>query len=290
MDELQGRVAIVTGGASGIGRAMADRFAGEGMRLVLADIEQSALDAAVAGLTAAGAEAIGVRADVTEPGDVAAVGAAARDRFGTFHVVCNNAGVIGHFARSWELPLEEYRWLLDVNVLGVVNGIRELVPTLVAQDDGHVVNTASLAAWTAAPGMAAYNASKHAVLAISETLRIELAASGSKVGVSAVCPGVIRSNLMDAARNWPDKLGARPDAEADPVSSFVREMLRQGVEETGVEASAVADAVVDGIRTNRFIVTTHPDDLAAAADRRAQVARGEAPGSGAAAAASGSGG
>ncbi len=277
METLDGRVAVITGGASGIGRAMAERFAAEGMNLVLADIEQDALDRATAELWDK-TEVLGVRADVTDPAAVAHVAHAARHRFGGYHVVCNNAGVIGHFARTWELPLADYRWVLEVNVIGVINGITQLVPALVAQDEGHVVNTASLAAWTAAPSMGAYNTSKHAVYGLSETLRLELEAAGSKVGVSAVCPGIIRSNLMGAARNWPAHMGERPGADGgDAVSSVVREVLRQGLEETGVEASAVADAVVEGILANRFVITTHPDDVAAAADQRARVARGEAP-------------
>src|SRR4051812_23294632 len=276
VQELRGKVAVVTGGASGVGRAVAQRFAAEGMAVVIGDVEGEAAKPAVTELEAGGTEALAVQVDVTDPESVGALADAARERFGTFHVVCNNAGVAGHFGRAWDTPLADWRWVLDVNVWGVVHGIQAFVPTLVEQNEGHVVNTASLAGWAAVPGMAPYCASKHAVLAISESLRLDLEASGSAVGVTAVCPGMIQTNLMTGDRNWPDDLGERPAGPADAVGTAIWGALEQGVA-VGLPPSRVADAVLDAVRANRFIATSHPDDVVAAADRRREVAAGGAP-------------
>jgi NAD(P)-dependent dehydrogenase (short-subunit alcohol dehydrogenase family) len=277
MQDLRGKVAVVTGGASGIGRAMAERFAAEGMAVVIGDIEEAAAKSAVAELEAGGAQALAMHVDVTDEDSVRALSDGARERFGTFHVICNNAGVAGHFGRAWDTPVADWRWVFDVNVWGVVHGIRAFVPTLVEQNEGHVVNTASLAAWAGVPGMSPYCATKHAVLAISESLRLELEASGSAVGVTAVCPGMINTNLMTGDRNWPlDRLGDRPAGPSDDVGQAIWTMLEQGVA-AGVPPAEVADAVLDAILANQFIATSHPDDVAAAADRRRQIAAGGAP-------------
>ena len=193
MDELTGRVAVVTGGASGIGLAMAERFAAEGMRLAIADIEQDALDAAAKQLGDSGAEVLAVRTDVSQAEEVDELAARVRERFGGFHVVCNNAGVGGHGFLSWDGPVSEWQWVLGVNLWGVINGIRAFVPSLVEQNEGHVVNTASLAGLTTIPFMAPYSATKHAVLAISEALFHELAILGSGVKVSVLCPGFVKT-------------------------------------------------------------------------------------------------
>src|SRR4051794_21276914 len=174
MQELNGRVAVVTGGASGIGFALASAFAAEGMKVVLGDIEAPALDDAVAKLESSGAEAIGVRTDVSDDASVAALAAAAVDRFGAIHIACNNAGV-GGGGLSWEAPLSTWEWVLGVNMWGVIHGIRAFVPILMEQDEAHIVNTASIAGLAAGPFMGPYNASKHAVVALSETLYHEMA-------------------------------------------------------------------------------------------------------------------
>jgi NAD(P)-dependent dehydrogenase (short-subunit alcohol dehydrogenase family) len=280
MKDLRGKVAVVTGGASGIGRALAERFATDGMAVVVADIEESAAKSAAAELEAAGAQALAVPVDVTDEDSVRALADAARERFGMFHVVCNNAGVAGHFGRAWDTPVADWRWVLDVNVWGVIHGIRAFVPALVEQNEGHVVNTASVAGWQGVPGMAPYCASKHAVLAISESLRLDLEMSGSAVGVTAVCPGMINTNLMTGDRNWPgDRLGERPAGPSDEVGQTILTFLEQGVA-AGVPPSKVADAVVDAVVSNRFMATSHPDDVMAAAERRRGVAGGAAPGMG----------
>ena len=256
MDDLQGRVAVVTGAASGIGRAMAERFLAEGMSVAMADIETDALQAAAASLEDRGV-ILTVPTDVSDPQSVDDLARAVRERFGTFHVVCNNAGVGGHFGRTWEAPLEEWRWLFDVNMWGVIHGIRSFVPTLIEQRLGHVVNTASMAAWRGAPALGPYCATKHAVLAISDSLRVELEEGGSGVGVSVVCPGVISTRISTSERNWPSHLGAQPGFPDDELSIRMRERLRVGTTTGGEPPSDVAEAVVEAIRLNRFVVTNH---------------------------------
>ncbi len=276
MDALEGRVAVVTGGASGIGRALAERFLAEGMAVAIADVEAGALAATASALSSAG-EVLDVVTDVTDPKSVDDLAARVQERFGAYHVVCNNAGVAGRFGRSWETSVEEWRWVFDTNVLGVVHGIRSFVPALIAQGTGHVVNTASLAGWAAVPTMGPYCASKHAVLAISDSLRTELDASGAGVGVSVLCPGMLNTAIMSSERNWPERLGRPPEIPSDPVTQQVRQILVEGTTGGGIAPEQAADAVVAAIRENRFVVTTHPQDLVAAAERRVALARGETP-------------
>lgn len=272
MEQLAGKTAVVTGGAGGLGKAMAARFLAEGMSVVIADIEKSALDAAAEELTGDGGEVLPVVTDVTDLASVEALAEAAVRRFGSYHVVCNNAGVGGHFGLSWELPVEEWRWILDVNVWGVIHGLRTFVPALVAQKEGHVVNTASLAGWQGPPAMAAYSASKHAVLAISESLRSELELSGTGVGVSALCPGMVNSGIMSSERNWPARLGEMPEVHSTPLTSAIENVLKAGTTQGDVDPPAVAEVVVEGIRSNRFILSTHPTQVVDAGRSRLSLA------------------
>ncbi|MHB1445146.1 MAG: SDR family NAD(P)-dependent oxidoreductase [Acidimicrobiales bacterium] len=270
MDQLQGKVAVVTGGAGGLGEAMAASFLAEGMSVVVADIEETALVAAADRLAGVrpGAEVLSVITDVTDPTSVDALAEAARGRFGTVHVVCNNAGVGGHFGLSWEIPVEEWRWVLEVNLWGVIHGIRSFVPGLVAQGEGHVVNTASLAGWSGPPAMSAYAASKHAVLGISESLRSELELSGTGVGVSVLCPGMVNTGIMSSERNWPTRLGAEPVVPSSPLVSGIQQILKTGTTQGDVDPPAVAQVVVEGIKSNRFVLSTHPGQVADAARNR----------------------
>jgi NAD(P)-dependent dehydrogenase (short-subunit alcohol dehydrogenase family) len=272
MEELAGKVAVVTGGAGGLGQAMAARFLREGMAVVVADVEKMALDAAAEEL-ASGGEILAVVTDVTEASSVEALADAALRRFGAYHVVCNNAGVGGHFGLSWELPLTEWRWVLDVNVWGVIHGIQTFVPALVAQGEGHVVNTASLAGWQGPPAMGPYTASKHAVLAISESLRSELELSGTGVGVSALCPGMVNSGIMSSERNWPARLGDEPSVNSTPLTTTIEQVLKSGTTQGDVDPPAVAEVVVTGIKANRFILSTHPAQVVDAARSRLNLAQ-----------------
>jgi NAD(P)-dependent dehydrogenase (short-subunit alcohol dehydrogenase family) len=250
MREFRDRVAVVTGAASGIGRALARRFAAEGMRVVLADVERPALEKAAGELAGEGARVLAVPTDVSEAEQVDALAARALEAFGAVHVVCNNAGVFTGGA-TWEQSLGDWQWVLGVNLFGVVHGVRSFVPILLAQGtEGHVVNTASGAGLVSLPGCAPYNVSKHAVVTLSETLHHELRMQDSKVGVSVLCPGPINTNIPESQRNRPAGLAAGPRAAA--VGGRLRETLR-----AGMEPAEVADLVLGGIRDGRFYILTH---------------------------------
>ena len=195
MKEFKDRVAVVTGAASGIGAALAEAFGARGMRVVLADVEAAALAKVEQRLTESRVECLSVTVDVRNADAVEGLAQATLDRFGAVHVVCNNAGVaVG--GNSWQHSVQDYEWVFAVNVFGVVHGIRSFMPRLMEQEDeGYIVNTASMAGLTTAPGFAAYYASKHAVLSLSETLYIELEQACPRVGVSVLCPEVVRTRI-----------------------------------------------------------------------------------------------
>jgi len=261
MDAVDGKVAVVTGGASGIGRAMATRFAAAGMRVVLADIEKSALDEVVESLNGDGAEAIGVPTDVSDGASVEALRDAAVDHFGTVHVLCNNAGV-GNGGLSWEQPVADWEWVLGVNLWGVIHGIRAFMPVLLAQGEGHVVNTASMAGLASPPMMAAYNVTKHGVVTLSETMFGELAMLESPVGVSVLCPGWVNTRIHESGRNRPEGTDPSGEAEVDEEAAQRAELFRstlEGLIHTGLDPAGVADLVLDAIVTRRFYILTHPE-------------------------------
>jgi len=276
MQQLDGRVAVVTGAASGIGLGLARRFAAEGMKVVLADIEREPLARAVEELRAGGAEAIGVPTDVSKATDIDALAQATIAEFGAVHVLCNNAGVESgaHFA---DIPVSTWEWVLGVNLWGVLHGCRTFLPLIREQGEGHIVNTASLAAFaTGLATFAPYTTSKFAVLAASECLELELLAAGDKVGVSVLCPGVIATNMCEAERNRPADV---PSTAEDPLRQSILGELRRLIVELGMDPSEVAEMVVDAIRARRFFVLTHPDEAFAAVERRVQWMRsGVAPG------------
>lgn len=260
MKDFAGRVAVVTGGASGIGLATAQRLAAEGMKLVLADVEPDALEAARSQLAASGAEVIAVPTDVSQAAAVAALAQATLDHFGAVHVVMNNAGVAST-GSLWESRLEDIEWALGVNVWGVIHGIRSFVPILMAQGEpGHVVNTASIAALTTTPYLDVYTASKHAVLSLSECLYKELQMEGSAVGASVVCPGLIKTNLMGHER-------AQPEEAASEGAVRMSQLLSTGTEQ-GWDASIVADAIFEGIRDERFYIIPAQPEMLALVDQR----------------------
>jgi NAD(P)-dependent dehydrogenase (short-subunit alcohol dehydrogenase family) len=253
VNELRGKVAVVTGAASGIGRALAAGFASEGMHVAMADIEEDALAAAAKEVGEHGANVLAVRTDVSKGAEVDALAARVYDEFGTCHVVCNNAGV-GSGGAMWELTEADWAWVLGVNLWGVIHGIRAFVPRLVEQDEGHVVNTGSIAGLTSAPMMGPYNASKHAVVTISETLQRELGLNGSAVRVSVVCPGFVQTRIAESDRNRPQHLRNAVESEVNEVG---RELLRQIVA-SGLPPEEVARQVVDAVKHDRFYVLPHP--------------------------------
>jgi NAD(P)-dependent dehydrogenase (short-subunit alcohol dehydrogenase family) len=253
VQDLHGKVAVVTGGASGIGNALARRFASEGARVVIGDVEAAALERAVSELRASGASVEGVVTDVSDPAQMQALGDAAVAAFGGVHVFCNNAGV-GGGGLSWEMPLSTWEWVIGVNLWGVIHGVRTFVPLLMQQSEAYIVNTASVAGLVAAPFMGPYNASKHAVVAISETLHHELAMSAPQVKVSVLCPGWVNTKIADSARNRPEHLneGAAPDADA---AALLRGFLEQGM-----APDDVAVKVLDAMREERFWILTHDEE------------------------------
>lgn len=253
MEDLRGKVAVITGGASGIGRAVADRAAAEGMKIVLGDIEEGPLKEAVDDLTSKGAEALGVVTDVSDAASVRALRDRTLDRFGTLHLVHNNAG-IGLGGPIWEVSEEDWRWILGVNLWGVVHGVATFVPVLIEQGEGHVVNTASIAGLIAAPFLGPYNATKQAVVAISETLFKDLQAVGAPIGVSVLCPGFVQTRIAESDRNRP---AWAPDREA-PGATELRGAV-QSMVEGGIAPAIVADRVIDAVRTNTFYILTHPE-------------------------------
>jgi NAD(P)-dependent dehydrogenase (short-subunit alcohol dehydrogenase family) len=257
MQELRDRVAVVTGAASGIGHAMAERFAAEGMKVVLADIEEAGLASAEKALAAKGATTLGVVTDVSDAASVDALAKRCVDAFGAVHVVCNNAGVFAA-GYCWEMPLDEFRWLMDVNQWGVVHGIRSFVPIMLEQDsEAHIVNTASMAGVTTLPYVAAYHMSKHSVLALSECLHHELAALGSKIKVSVLCPELINTQIHRAARNRPVRESSLEDTPST-ARDLVMQAISAGVVE-GLPPSEMADRVVRAIHDERFYILSEDE-------------------------------
>ncbi len=267
MESLEGKVAVITGAASGIGLAMARRFAADGMKLVLADIEQAALDEAMASFSPR-VELLAKVTDVADWGAVEAFRDDAVDAFGTVHVVCNNAGV-GSGGLTWEVSLEDWEWVLGVDLWGVIHGIKAFVPLLVDQGEGHVVNTASMAGVTSPPFMSPYNVAKHGVVTLTETLCSELGAVAPDVGATVVCPGWVKTRIDESARN-------RPGGAPEPVTAGVAGPGPSSLIATGIDPGAVADLVADAVLTNRFYVFTH-DWMPMITARHDRIRNGEAP-------------
>jgi NAD(P)-dependent dehydrogenase (short-subunit alcohol dehydrogenase family) len=277
MRELSGKVAVVTGAASGIGLALCRRFGADGMRVMMADVEEPALEAAARSLAEDGIEAAAAVTDVSDPDSVDALARATLGRFGAVHLVCNNAGV-GGGGLAWQVPVPAWTWIVGVNLFGVANGIRSFVPHLIEQGEGHVVNTASLAGLLASPGLSAYTATKHAVVGLSESLRHDLAAVGSPVGVSVLCPGFVRTRIAEADRNWPARLGPPPVADDQPGAEQMRQAVA-GAIESGLDPAVIAEAVRDAVVAGRFWILTHPEFNDAVAGRLREAVAGADPGS-----------
>lgn len=260
MQDFKGKVAVVTGAASGIGLALAKSFATEGMKLVLVDIEQEALEHAVAQLPA-GTEVLTSMTDVSNAEQMDALADKTFERFGTLHVLCNNAGVGGGGGATWELSTLDWQWVLGVNLWGVIHGVRVFGPKLVAQNEGYVVNTASVAGLTSNAGLGPYNVSKHGVVTFSETMFAELKARKSAVGVSVLCPAFVQTKIHESERNRPVDLKNPPKSLSDERLAQTkqgRELIASLVA-AGQTPGAIADKVLSAMRERRFYILTHPE-------------------------------
>ena len=256
MEDLRGKVAVITGGASGIGLATARALAAEGMKIVVADIEEKALDAAVATLADAGHEALGVVCDVADGEAVEQLAARAVEHFGGVHLVHLNAGVAAG-GPAWTLSEKDWAWVLGVNLWGVIHGVRSFVPRMVDQaEPAHVVITASMAGLTSSAFMAPYNVSKHGAVTLAETLKRDLGMLNSPVSVSVLCPGWVNTGIGDSGRNRPDEL--RNDGGANILESGESSPLK-AVLEAGLDPADVAAMVVDAVKADRFYILTHDD-------------------------------
>jgi NAD(P)-dependent dehydrogenase (short-subunit alcohol dehydrogenase family) len=262
MDSFQGRVAVVTGAGSGIGRALAERFVAEGMKVVLADVEAEPLARAERDLRARGTEVLAVQTDVSRAGDVEALAEKTLAAFGAVHVVCNNAGVaVGK--TTWEHTVADWEWVLGVNLWGVIHGVRVFVPIMLQQGTpGHVVNTASVAGLLASGFKTSYDVTKFGVVALSESLYRELEAIGAQVKVSVLCPGLVNTRIMESGRNRPGRLendAAVEVAGHRPEALDYMQRLAEGLRTRGSPPSYVAEEVLQGIREERFYILPHDD-------------------------------
>jgi NAD(P)-dependent dehydrogenase (short-subunit alcohol dehydrogenase family) len=267
MKTFSDRVAVITGGASGLGLAMARRFAREGMKLVLADIQLDALDRAVSEFKAQKVPVIGVRTDVSKGEDVELLARKALEAFGAVHVLCNNAGVAPGGA-VWENSSADWEWIIGVNVMGVIHGVRVFTPIMLKQDsEGHIVNTASVAGLLSLPGMGIYCVSKHAVVTLSECLHHDLVERGAKIRASVLCPAYVPTRISDSERNRPSHL---KDGRPKSAEELARdEQLRHAVKSGRINAEQVADAVFSAIQEERFYILTH-QKIKAAIETRMQ--------------------
>jgi NAD(P)-dependent dehydrogenase (short-subunit alcohol dehydrogenase family) len=256
MTPLKGKIAAVTGGASGLGRAMALAFAREGMHVAVADVDDAGLAKTRQDVQALGVESLSMHLDVSQAADVDAFAQKIFAEFSSVHVVCNNAGV-SPLGAAWEYTIADWQWTLGVNLWGVIHGIRTFTPRLIEQGEGHIVNTASFAGLISPPASGAYNVTKHAVVTLSETLHHDLRERGSPVGVSVLCPAYVPTGIADSERNRPKEL-ANPDKAKSPELLAKEAKIRKAISSGKLSADDIAQSVVAAVKDNRFYILTHP--------------------------------
>ncbi len=261
MEQFRDRVAVVTGAASGIGRALAGRCAREGMKVVMADIEQQALDRAAGEIRSAGAQVLAVRTDVSQLAEIQALASKTIEAFGAVHLLFNNAGVGGVTRTIWETTPADWQWVLGVNLWSVIYGVQTFTPIMLKQNEEcYIVNTASIAGLIAGPGLGAYKVSKPGVVTLSETLAAELEERKAKIHVSVLCPAWVQTRIAETERNRPANL-QNESAELRPQEAAAAQAVMQLVQ-NGIPAAQVADIVFDALRENRFYILTHPESRA----------------------------
>jgi NAD(P)-dependent dehydrogenase (short-subunit alcohol dehydrogenase family) len=257
MREFKGKVAVITGAASGIGRGIAERCVREGMKLVLADIDDANLGKAEAELKVLGATVLGVRTDVSKRSDVERLARQALDAFGQVHLLFNNAG-IGAGGSPWEATWNDWEWVIGVNLWGVIHGVKVFTPLMLAQNvECHIVNTASAAGLVVGGASAPYSVSKHGVVALSESLYLTLQRRNALVKASVLCPGLVRTNIIDAERNRPAAL-KNETVEMTPEMRAGLNFMKSALE-AAMPPLQVADSVFDAIKNEQFYILTHPE-------------------------------
>jgi NAD(P)-dependent dehydrogenase (short-subunit alcohol dehydrogenase family) len=266
LGELQGKTAVITGGASGIGLAMAQRFGAEGMNVVIADVEQGALNEASDALIDAGITCAAMRCDVSDLASVEALADFAYSEFGNVHILCNNAGVV-HRDRVWEASIESWNWVLGVDLWGPIYGVKTFVPRMIASGEpGHVINTASTAGILAFPGIASYDVAKQGVVALSEALLVDARNAGVAIRSSVLCPGVVRTKIGMSERNRPDNVQG---------AAFGTQGLTTATE--AIDPEDVADHVLRAVREGSFWIMTHPRYVGLAQERAKGMETGAEP-------------
>ena len=259
MQDFEGKVAVITGGANGLGLAMARRFGAAGMKVVIGDIETGALADAEASLEAAGIEVIGRRTDVAESSDLEALADAAYERFGAVHVVANNAGVGGSPGAMWDLSEADWRWVIDVDLWSVIYGVRAFVPRMInGGEEGHIINTASVAGLISGAVGGPYTVAKFGVVALSEQLYFELGRAGHPIGVSVLCPGFVNTRIYDSDRNRQESYG-RPANDPSPEGEQFREAL-EAMRETMIQPETIGDRVFDAVAENQLYIVEPGSD------------------------------
>jgi NAD(P)-dependent dehydrogenase (short-subunit alcohol dehydrogenase family) len=273
MQDFEGKVAVVTGAASGMGLAFAERFAQEGMKVVLGDIESAPLEQAVRQLRRSEHDVIGIVTDVADPESVNTLARRAIETYGKVHIVCNNAGVAGERGLVWEETPNFWQWMMGINFGGVLNGIRTFVPLMLEHgDEGHIVNTASIAGL--GPGWGVYGVTKHAVIALTEWLSMNLQMVDAKINASVLCPGGVATNITTLYRSRPDALKDDPQQVAPSVEAARLQRYRERMTTAvaaGKQPAEIADILLEGIRNNDFYILTHPEQEEARIQSRADL-------------------